>query len=191
MINLNEKEIKLVRLAFDVAAHDGEARNASDFLIASLRKRGVTADQFLANGGSNSPGYSSYEALYRRAQAQVSGLQIINASLMKDKRTLEQKIADLSARKATQAQAQASGYQTTGSRGSWQVTSSLLNFTRNPDTRNWYATDKAGCVFCIERTKGRFKLWEKRGYWQTKFSTVGIFNTVAEAVAEAERRMSK
>jgi hypothetical protein len=125
---------------------------------------------------------------------QVSGLQVQNASLMREKAELERKIIDLSARRAAQAQAQAAGYQAAGrsrSTGSWAAVSSLLNFTRNPDTRNWYATDKAGCEFCIERTKGRFRLWEKRGHWQTKFSTVAIFDTVTEAVAEAERRMSK
>jgi hypothetical protein len=191
MINLTDKEISMVRLAFDLASPEGEHRNATNFLIASLRRRGVTADQFLNNGG----GSASYEALYQRVRMQVSGLQVQNASLMREKAELERKIVDLSARRAAQAQAQAAGSQTSGStrtsRGSWQVTSSLLNFTRNPDTRNWYATDKAKCEFCIGRTKGRFCLWEKRGYWQTRWSTVAIFDTVAEAVAEAERRMSK
>jgi hypothetical protein len=78
MMKLNEFEIKLVRLAFDLASPEGEHRNATDKLISSLRKRGVDADAFLSNGGSpiGSGSAGAYEALYRKAKNELSGVMV-------------------------------------------------------------------------------------------------------------------
>jgi uncharacterized protein YukE len=46
-------ERKLITLALDPAAHDGEVANATAMLLRSLRTRAVTAQQFSSNSSGN------------------------------------------------------------------------------------------------------------------------------------------
>jgi hypothetical protein len=50
----NEREQKLIRLALDPGAHDGEIQNASVMVFRSLIARGIMAD-VLINGVINKP----------------------------------------------------------------------------------------------------------------------------------------
>jgi hypothetical protein len=71
-MQFNDIEQKLIRLGLNAAAHDGESSNSASMLFKQLRKRGITADQFMQNGGGNSP--NVYESLYRTAQYRVTTL---------------------------------------------------------------------------------------------------------------------
>lgn len=187
MMKLNELEIKLVRLAFDLASPEGEHRNATDKLIASLRNRGISAETFLTNGS----GFGNYEALYRQAQLRVSGLQTENNSLMKDKRTLEARITELLARPSTRPASSTSGAPgfTTHSRLQTPV-SSILNFQRTPDGAEWQATDRDGTVWSICRQKGRIHLGRKRS-WESRFRTLEKHDTVDQALASCEAQCAR
>jgi hypothetical protein len=70
MIGFLDREEKLWRLTLDPAAPDGEARAASDKLIASLRSRGYTA----STAEAERPGDNNAGALldvYRRENARL------------------------------------------------------------------------------------------------------------------------
>jgi|KBSMisStandDraft_5_1062788.scaffolds.fasta_scaffold04137_5 hypothetical protein len=56
----NEREQKLIRLALDPGAHDGEIQNASVMVFRSLIARGIMAD-VLINGVANSKPKSVWE----------------------------------------------------------------------------------------------------------------------------------
>jgi hypothetical protein len=73
-MQFNDIEQKLIRLGLNAAAHDGETSNSASMLFKQLRKRGITADQFMQNGGSSNNNNNVYESLYRTAQYRVTSL---------------------------------------------------------------------------------------------------------------------
>jgi hypothetical protein len=175
----------MIRLAFDPAAAENERRNSTDKLIAALRSRGITADQFLNNGGSSTSAASNYvyENLYRKLQTEVSGLRTENQSLANDKKRLEQKISELSTRTSQPYTSPASGSSPRSSRMA-QPMSSKVRF----DTYQagyWYATDNRQTQWSIGNMKGRICLHRKHQF-ENRFKAVGHYATIAEAVKEME-----
>lgn len=179
MTNLSEIETKLLRLAFDPAAHQGEIDNAAERFFRILRKRGVTADQFINNGSSNnSSSNANYEALYHRVRMEASGLRIENASLMREKQDLLSRIAALS------RSGSGSGTRTPRTAGLPKPYSAKLNFEKGQDG-NWYATGRYNDQYGIGRKKGVIYLWIKTSY-ASRFKTEGTYQDVSDAVRRAE-----
>lgn len=58
MNTIPEKALKILALALDSAAHDGEWKNAAVMFIASLRKAGYAADIMTAQGAPARPPYA-------------------------------------------------------------------------------------------------------------------------------------
>jgi len=56
-VGLTEIEMKLLRLALDRGAYEGEADNAAVMLIRKLRQRNVTADELLGQPQSSQSKY--------------------------------------------------------------------------------------------------------------------------------------
>ncbi len=73
----NETEIKLINLALNPAAHNGEVANGATMLFQHLRKRGVSAFHML-NGSNNE---SRYKALYHSERTVTDELKAQCANL--------------------------------------------------------------------------------------------------------------
>ena len=86
MPKLTETEIKLVRLALDPAAREGEVANAAHKLFQLLRKKGINAETFLT--GEKTVTGQPWENLYRQTQGEVDRLRKENAALRRDKQQL-------------------------------------------------------------------------------------------------------
>jgi hypothetical protein len=59
-----EKEEKLIRLAMDRAAQPGERHNGAVMLLESLRKRGITAQQFITLSGPTATETPKYRGVH-------------------------------------------------------------------------------------------------------------------------------
>ena len=88
-------ETKLINLALNHAAHEGEFANAASMLFRQLRNRGITAQQFTSENGASHSSHRDYESLYRIVQQQNETLNVRNEALISEKHHLQAEIDKL------------------------------------------------------------------------------------------------
>lgn len=103
-MNFNEIEQKLIRLGLGNGAHEGEIANAASALFRQLRKRQITAEQFLNGSGSNTFAGSMYEGMYRQSEAarrhvenDLRNIRMENSEFVSKMRRQQNEIAALQA----------------------------------------------------------------------------------------------
>jgi hypothetical protein len=85
-MQFNEIETKLINLALNNAAADGEVTNAATMLFRQLRKRSVSAQQFTSNGQSNT-GTAANAAYY----INLYNIERVTSTNLRDRLTLATK----------------------------------------------------------------------------------------------------